>query len=95
MHYILFYNYVEDIVERRAPFRESHLGLLQEYQVRDELVLAGAYADPVDGAAFIFNVKNQDDIERFVNNDPYVSNGLVTQWYIRKWSTAVGSALNL
>jgi hypothetical protein len=30
MHYLLFYDYVEDAVERRAPFREEHLRLARE-----------------------------------------------------------------
>ena len=50
MHYLLFYDYVEGILEKRAPHREEHLRLAQEAVDRGELVLGGAYADPVDGA---------------------------------------------
>ena len=27
MYYILFYDYVDDVLERRVPWREEHLGL--------------------------------------------------------------------
>jgi len=93
MYFILFYNYVENIIEKRSPYREAHLGLTQEYIKRGELILGGAFANPTDSAAIIFKVEDQTQIETFVANDPYVINGLVTKWYIREWSVVVGSAL--
>ncbi|MEA3139588.1 MAG: uncharacterized protein QOK23_1757, partial [Gammaproteobacteria bacterium] len=54
MHYLLFYEFVSDYVERRAKFRSQHLKLAWEAQARGELILAGAFADPVDGAALLF-----------------------------------------
>ncbi len=78
MHFILFYDYVEDIVERRAPFRDGHLGLAKEFVARGEMILAGAYADPTDGAALVFRVADEAAVRAFVEQDPYVRNGLVT-----------------
>jgi len=93
MHFLLFYDYVENIVERRAPYREAHLGLVRAYVARGEVVLAGALADPVDGAAFVFKVDDKTGVEGFVAKDPYVADGLVTEWRIREWTVVVGSAL--
>ena len=93
MYFLLFYDYVDNVVERRAPFREAHLGLVRECVDRGELVLAGAFADPVDGAALAFKVDDQAKVEDFVANDPYVAQGLVTGWRIRPWMVVVGSAL--
>jgi uncharacterized protein YciI len=90
MHYILFYELVEDYVTRRALYRRDHLKNVQEAHERGELVLAGALADPVNGAVLIFNGPDSTAAERFVETDPYVKNGLVTSWRIRKWSTVVG-----
>jgi hypothetical protein len=42
MHYLLFYDFVSDYVERRAAFRVQHLKLAWEAQARGELILAGA-----------------------------------------------------
>jgi uncharacterized protein len=53
MHYLLFYKFVSDYVTRRAPFRTAHLLAAWKAQERGELILAGAYADPVDGAALM------------------------------------------
>jgi len=93
MYYILFYTYVENIIERRKPYREEHLTLAQHFVNCGKLILGGAYAEPADGAAIIFNVETKSDVISFVENDPYVKNGLVTQWNIREWNAVVGTAL--
>ena len=90
MHYILFYEYVEDVVEKRAPHRKAHLEYLQRAFDAGEIVIGGALADPVDGAVLVFRGATAEAAERFAKGDPYVINGLVTTWRVRKWSTVVG-----
>ncbi len=90
MHYLLFYDFVSDYVERRQKFRSQHLQLAWESQARGELILAGAFTDPVDGAALLFECESRAVPERFVAFDPYVASGLVKQWTIREWMTVVG-----
>jgi uncharacterized protein len=82
---------VDDFVNRRAPFREEHLRLARESYDRGEIQLAGALADPADGALLIFCGESAAAAEEFVNNDPYVRNGLVKKWHVRKWSVVVGN----
>ena len=43
MHYLLFYEFVPDYLDRRPQFRSAHLKLAWEAQARGDLVLAGAY----------------------------------------------------
>ena len=92
MHYLLLYDYVEDAVERRAPYREEHIRLAREAEERGELVMAGAFADPVDGAVFLFRADGPAAAEGFVRRDPYVANGIVTGWRIRPWTVVIGAA---
>ncbi len=90
MHYILSYDVIGDYVERRAQFRDLHLKHARAAFDRGELVLAGALADPVDGAVLIFRGPSSEAAERFAESDPYVLNGLVKQWRVRKWNTVIG-----
>ena len=90
MHYILFYDVRSDYVEKRAQFRELHLQHARAAYVRGELILGGALADPVDGAMLIFRGESPAAAELFAQADPYVTNGLVTKWRVRKWSTVIG-----
>ncbi len=90
MYYLLFYEYVEDILERRAPYRSAHLAGAQAAHARGDLVMAGALAEPVDRAVLVFKVDDAQVIEAFVHADPYVLNGLVTAWQIRPWTVVIG-----
>lgn len=91
MHYLLLYDYVENAVERRAPFREEHLALARAAHERGELVMAGAYADPVDGAALVFRGDAPSVAEGFARRDPYVRGGVVTGWRVRPWTVVIGA----
>jgi len=90
MHYLLLYEFVPDYLQRRGKFRSQHLNSAWEAQGRGELVLAGAYADPADGAALLFRCESRQVPERFAAADPYVLAGLVTRWQVREWTTVVG-----
>jgi uncharacterized protein len=82
----LFYEYVPDILERRAPHREAHLAHVGAAADRGELVIAGALGDPPHGAMFAFRVDRPEAIEQFVAADPYVKAELVTGHRIEPWT---------
>lgn len=90
MYFMLLYDYVDDIAARRDAVRPEHLALAQEYHERGLLVLGGAWADPLDGAALVFRAGDRAEVEAFVERDPYVRTGLVTAWRIREWSVVIG-----
>ena len=52
--------------------------------------LAGALADPADGAVLLFQGDSPAAAEAFAAADPYVREGLVTHWRVRTWMTVVG-----
>ncbi|MEJ2346536.1 MAG: YciI-like protein [Gammaproteobacteria bacterium] len=91
MYYLLFYDYVDHIAERRTPFRDRHLALARDAQRRGELVLGGAVGEGLDGAVLAFRTDDVTAVEAFVAADPYVDNGLVTRWRIEPWHVVVGS----
>lgn len=89
-YYALFYETVDDYVARRAEFREMHLLLARAVRERGELLLAGAFDDPVDRALLVFRVDDKSKVEEFARKDPYVVNGLVKKWEVRPWKVVVG-----
>jgi len=90
MHYLLFYKYVPDVLERRPQFRGAHLKHARESIARGELQLGGAFADPVDGGVLFFSAPSKAVVEDFARADPYVTSGLVTEWKVREWTTVIG-----
>jgi uncharacterized protein len=90
VHFILLYDVVENFVENRMPFRAAHLAHARAAFERGELVLAGALAEPADSAVIVFRGRSPESAENFARKDPYVTNGLVRSWRVRKWMTVIG-----
>ncbi len=90
-YYALFYDVVDDYLARRAEFREEHFRLVREAHRRGELLLGGAFSDPVDKALLVFRVPDRAVVEEFVRKDPYVTHGLVTRWEVRSWNVVIGN----
>lgn len=79
---VLHYEYVDDVLQRREPFRDAHLAVIDEWHRDGRLVLAGAVGDPPRGAILIFRDTPAADIEAYANGDPYMSPGLIARWWI-------------
>ena len=91
MFWALLYDLVDDYLERRAPLRADHLALARAAHDRGELVMAGALDEPPDMAILVFRADGPEAIEDFVAADPYVQQGLVTSWKIRRWNVVIGA----
>ena len=89
-HFLLFYEAGPDYVDRRPLFRADHLQHAWAAHARGELVVAGALADPIDGAVLMFAGEDASVAAEFARVDPYVTNGLVERWHVREWNTVVG-----
>jgi uncharacterized protein YciI len=87
-HLLVLYDYVEDIVERRAPHREEHLARLRAAKEEGLVVSAGALGDPPTGAAIVV-AGDVAAAEALIGDDPYVANGLVTRWRILPWNVVI------
>jgi uncharacterized protein YciI len=89
MYVALFYETVENYVERRQPFRHVHLAYATKWQEAGKLILAGACKP--EGALLVFRVDNVAEAEEFAKNDPYVLNGLISRWSAREWVVVIGN----
>jgi uncharacterized protein len=91
-YFVLFYDFVDDYITRRAQYREEHLGLGRAAHERGELVMAGALSEPADRGLLVFRAPDPSVAEAFARNDPYVKNGLVARWQVRLWNVVFGGA---
>ena len=90
-YFALVYHVVDDYLARRPAHRAEHLALAEAAHARGELVLAGAFAEPADGALLVWRCADRAPIEAFVAADPYVRHGLVRRWEIRAWTVVIGA----
>lgn len=81
---ILRYEYVDDIVERRAEHRDAHLEAIRRYHADGRIVIAGAVGDPPRSGLIVF--RDAADARAFAESDPYVRAGLVTERTIEPWN---------
>jgi uncharacterized protein YciI len=88
-HILLTYEYVPDILDRRAPYRDAHLAVLADLHARGQVVMAGAAGDPVDSAVFVFSGDDPETARAFVAVDPYVAAGLVVTHTIVPWTVVI------
>lgn len=91
MYYALIYDVVDGYADKRVPFRQDHLAYASAATERGELMLGGAWADPIDGALIVFKGDDPSVAEEFARNDPYVVNGLVHNWTVRQWNVVIGA----
>lgn len=89
IRWALIYDYVENVVEARAPFRDEHLGLIQEWVDDGRCLAGGALGDPPHAALIVF--ASEEDANAFPELDPYVANGVATSWRVEPWNVVVGS----
>jgi uncharacterized protein YciI len=89
IHHCLFYDYVEDVVAKRAPLRDDHLALAHEWKADGRLVMAGALGEPPHGALLVFLVDDPARIDEFIAADPYISGGIVTGHRVVPWNVVV------
>mmetsp|Transcript_2347 Transcript_2347/g.3484 ORF Transcript_2347/g.3484 Transcript_2347/m.3484 type:complete len:112 (+) Transcript_2347:62-397(+) len=83
--YMLIYDYVEDVLEKRAPHRAGHLSLIEGYVKDGKILMAGALSNPPDKAFIV--ATSEEAAKTFSEEDPYVKNGVVTGVSIREWNT--------
>lgn len=93
MYFLLRYEVVDDYLTRRAPLRAEHLALARAAVARGELRLGGALDEPTDEAVLVFRGEDATSAEAFARVDPYVREGLVRRWSVRRWNVVIGADL--
>lgn len=90
---MLIYSLQDNYLKDRGQYRAEHLDLATNAARKGELVLGGAMEDPADEAILIFRGEDENIAREFAENDPYVKNGLIKAWKVRKWNAVVGSKI--
>lgn len=90
--YFVQYSYVADMLDRRQPYRAEHLERVTTAGAQGFLVLAGAHAEPVDGAVLVFRAESTAEVEEWVRADPYHVAGLIPEFTIREVNLVVPSS---
>ncbi|PKD21099.1 hypothetical protein APR41_11835 [Salegentibacter salinarum] len=89
-YYILSYTTGENYLEERVKYRQEHLNHATEYFNEGYLTLGGAI-DSANEAVLVFKAESDKIVKAFAENDPYVKNGLIKSWMVKKWNVVIGN----
>ena len=84
MKYVLFYESADDVLSKAPPHVPAHSARLRDFHAAGTLLMAGAFANPQEGAMAVFTTR--EAAEEFVSGDPFVLNGVVRNWHICEWN---------
>ena len=90
-NYLLKYEYVPDVLEKRGPYREGHLNLAKKLVDEGKCLSGGPSGEPnvevPTGALFVFT--DLESAQTYAKEDPYVQNGIVTNYSIEEWNVVI------
>ena len=84
MKTVLFYEMAPGGFEAARAHFPAHRARLDEFKSRGLVLMAGAFADPAQGAMGIFS--SRLGAEEFVRDDPFVVHGVVGGWKLLDWN---------
>lgn len=85
--YIMWGSYCENVLEKRAPYRQAHLDGLAVQQESGTLVTIG----PTKDLTKVFGIYEAEDeviVRQLIEADPYWQNGVWTEYEVREWIQA-------
>jgi uncharacterized protein len=86
--YVMWGSYCEDVLEKRAPYREAHLAGLGAQKKTGLLVTIGPTQDLTKVFA-IYEADSPEIVKNLVESDPYWQNGIWTEYTIKEWIQAI------
>lgn len=92
-YYLLYYKLVPDILEKRTPYKDEHMRILEELSSKG-LVFVGAEMKEGYPAVFMFEGENDEILYEWLKRDPYINNGLVMEHQFNQIILVAGRIMN-
>ena len=86
--YVLWGSYCNDVLEKRAPYRQAHLDGLAKQKAAGVLVTIG----PTKDLTKVFGIYEADSeaiVRQLIEADPYWQNGIWTEYDVKEWIQAL------
>jgi uncharacterized protein YciI len=81
------YKSMEEALANAPDTIKAHLARSKELQKKGKLIMAGALTSkPGEPLATMGLFYTREDAEEYAKGDPFVINGMVSDWQIRKWA---------
>lgn len=85
--YVMWGSYCQDVLERRAPYRQAHLNGLAAQKESGVLITIGPTKD-VTKVFGIYEAEDEATVRQLIELDPYWQHGVWTEYDVREWIQA-------
>lgn len=85
--FVMWGNYCDNVLEKREPFRASHLAGLAQQKEQGILITLGPTKD-LTKVFGIYEAVDEAMVRELVEADPYWQNGIWTDYEIKEWIQA-------
>jgi uncharacterized protein len=85
--YVLWGSYCDDVLEKRAPFRQAHLDRLAQLKAAGQVITIGPTKD-LTQVFGIYEAEDEATVKQLVEADPYWQNGIWTEYQVKEWIQA-------
>lgn len=86
--YVMWGTYCEDVLEKRSPFRQTHLDGLAQQKADGILITLGPTKD-VTQCFGIYEAADEATVRALIEADPYWQNGIWTEYQVKEWIQAI------
>ncbi len=82
--YVMWGSYCENVVEKRAPYRQAHLDGLAQQKASGVLMTIGPTQD-LQQVFGLYEAESEAQVRQLVESDPYWLNGIWTAYEVKEW----------
>jgi hypothetical protein len=86
--YVLWGRYCEDVLEKRAPYRQAHLDRLTQLKAAGQVITIGPTKD-ITRVFGVYEAETEAAARQLVEDDPYWQNGIWTEYELLEWIQAL------
>ncbi len=83
-NYVMWGSYCDNVLEKRAPYRQAHLDRLTQQKEAGVLITMGPTKD-VTKVFAIYDADDEATVRQLVESDPYWAGGIWTDYEIHEW----------
>ena len=84
MKTVVFYERSDVSVEKVMEIYPRHKQLVDDFAKKGKIIAIGAFTNPADGSIGVFT--DRASAEEFVNQDPFVKEGIVGKMSLKEWN---------
>jgi len=86
--FVIWGSYCENVLEKRAPYRQAHREGLNQQKERGILITIGPTAD-LSQVFGIYQAASESEVRELIEADPYWQNGIWTEYQVKEWIQAI------